>query len=104
MTTKNLIIVGVALAAGAWLLSAGSATAANGTDVSRRTGAASGPAVPRRPKVTAATTPTAPVLVGKLAGTNLRTSKPAALDINRVTSGVDNVGRIGTDGPFRGNW
>lgn len=101
---KNLIIVGAVLAAGAWLLSAGGTPAANGTDVSRLTGAASGPAVPRRPKVTAATTPTAPVLVGKLAGTHLRTTKPATLDINRVTSGVDNVGRIGTDGPFRGNW
>lgn len=104
MTTKNLIIVGAVLAAGAWLLTRDTAPTASGTDVSRRTGAASGPAVPRRPKVTAATTPTAPVLVGKLAGTSLRTTRSAKLDINRVTSGVDNVGRIGTDGPFRGNW
>lgn len=103
MTTKTAILIGAALA-GAWLLTrSGGATAndsgATGRAATRRPiGVAP---VPQQAPPTVATSPTAPNLA-RVTATRAKSSASVVNDLGRVTSGVDNIGRIGTDGPFRG--
>jgi hypothetical protein len=100
--TKKHIILGALAIAGAWYAFGRSSSAAtSGTDAgtaARRRVGGSADGIPRTP--TTSPTTTAPTLE-RLVRPTLRTT-PRVGDISRVTSGVDNIGRIGTDGPFRG--